>query len=155
MYCIADGDYSLLFAFPVMLTKSLRSHPKNTPKNLSNASFRSGLFLLLRSFVSQSATLDNLLQQRLFAVTRCSLQKDLQILTELGWLERRGKEYCLVKKLPTLPLASPQFSTYDLSLVNNPDLAWIIHEKSKKDRKESLKQCRIKLSRILSVSIVS
>ena len=32
------------------------------------------------------ATLDKLLQQRLFAITRRSLQADLQILTQLSWL---------------------------------------------------------------------
>jgi len=33
--------------------------------------------------------LDELLQRRLFAVTRRSLHADLQILTELGWLKRQ------------------------------------------------------------------
>ena len=71
------------------------------------------------------ATLDNILQQRLFAITRRSLQADLQILTELGWLEKQGKEYCLVKKLPTRPLVIPQLNTDDLWFLNNPDLATI------------------------------
>ncbi|MFE1744288.1 hypothetical protein [Coleofasciculus sp. H7-2] len=36
------------------------------------------------------AKLDELLEQRLFAVTRRSLQADLQILAQIGWLKRDG-----------------------------------------------------------------
>lgn len=52
------------------------------------------------------AKLYNLLQQRLFAVTRRSLYADLQILVELGWLKRQGQSYCRVHDLPTRPIAS-------------------------------------------------
>jgi predicted nuclease of predicted toxin-antitoxin system len=34
------------------------------------------------------------------------------------------------------------------------DLAWIIHERQEKTRKESLKRFRIRLSRVFSISIV-
>lgn len=74
--------------------------------------------------------LDELLQRRLFAVTRRSLHADLQILTELGWLKRRGQKYHRVHDLPTRPitvnseLANARLNVYDLALLN-PDLETI------------------------------
>jgi len=70
--------------------------------------------------------LDELLQRRLFAVTRRSLHADLQILTELGWLSVSQK-YHRVHNLPTRPIAvssepaNAKLNAYDLALVN-PDL---------------------------------
>ena len=74
--------------------------------------------------------LDELLQRKLFAVTRRSLHADLQILTELGWLKRQSQKYHRVRDLPTRPVAvsSEPFNTrlnaYDLAFVN-PDLECI------------------------------
>ena len=74
--------------------------------------------------------LDELLQRRLFAVTRRSLHADLQILTELGWLRRRGQKYHRVHDLPTRPItvnsepANARLNAYDLALLN-PDLETI------------------------------
>ncbi len=77
------------------------------------------------------AALNDLLQRQLFALTRRSLYKDLEILAELGWLERQGKSYCRVKNWPTRPLASSSQpsdgkpNTYDSELPNI-DLATIV-----------------------------
>lgn len=53
--CIAPGGYSLHSAFLEKLTLKERSHLKNMHKRCLNASFRSGLFLMPHSFVSQPA----------------------------------------------------------------------------------------------------
>ena len=50
------------------------------------------------------ATLNELLSKRLFAVTRRSLNTDLQILAQLGWLKRQDQNYCRVDELPSHPL---------------------------------------------------
>lgn len=50
------------------------------------------------------STLDELLQRRLFAVTRRSLYADLQILSELGWIERQGQQYHRVHDFPVRPV---------------------------------------------------
>ncbi|RUS92957.1 hypothetical protein [Trichormus variabilis] len=47
------------------------------------------------------SNLDEILDKRLFGVTRRSLQADLQILEELGWLENREQKYHRVKSLPS------------------------------------------------------
>ncbi|MFB2882250.1 TIGR03985 family CRISPR-associated protein [Floridanema aerugineum] len=44
--------------------------------------------------------LDNLLKQRLFGVTRRSLQSDLETLAELGWLEYKQQHYHRVSQFP-------------------------------------------------------
>lgn len=70
------------------------------------------------------AKLDELLEQRLFAVTRRSLQADLQILAQIGWLKRDGHYYLRVTNLPSSPLtgtaktSNSQLDTYDLALLN-------------------------------------
>ncbi|MEI2583895.1 TIGR03985 family CRISPR-associated protein [Scytonema sp. PRP1] len=73
------------------------------------------------------ATLDELLQRRLFAVTRRSLSGDLQILTELGWLKRRGQKYYRVSQFPERPMDkniedTTRISTYNFNFLH-PDLA--------------------------------
>lgn len=79
--------------------------------------------------------LDELLQRRLFAVTRRSLNADLQILAELGWLKRQSQKYHLVGDLPTRPVTvslepvNTRLNTYDLAFVNL-DLATIAHNLS-------------------------
>ncbi len=47
--------------------------------------------------------LDRHLQHRLFAVTRRSLQADLYILSDLGWLNRQGQKYWRVQSFPAFP----------------------------------------------------
>jgi CRISPR-associated protein (TIGR03985 family) len=81
------------------------------------------------------ATLDKLLQYRLFAVTRRSLCADLQILTELSWLKHQGQKYYRVADLPNRPtsrsleLGSTRLSDYGLNFLK-PDLATIAHSLS-------------------------
>ena len=52
------------------------------------------------------SNLDEILEKRLFEVTRRSLQADLQILVELGWLENREQKYHRVQYLPSRPITS-------------------------------------------------
>lgn len=61
--------------------------------------------------------LDQLLQRRLFAVTRRSLQGDLHILSELGWLKRQGQQYWQVQQLPAFPRA--EFSSISTSRMSD------------------------------------
>ncbi|MEW5860769.1 MAG: TIGR03985 family CRISPR-associated protein [Cyanobacteriota bacterium] len=56
-----------------------------------------------RETVISRKSLDQLLQSRLFAVTRRSLLTDLQILTEQGWLKRQGQQYHRIQDLPNFP----------------------------------------------------
>jgi CRISPR-associated protein (TIGR03985 family) len=78
------------------------------------------------------ADLDKILQQRLFGVTRRSLQADLQILQELGWLEYRGQKYHRVSHFPSRPITttpeapSTNLSSYVLNFLNQEDLADIV-----------------------------
>ncbi len=70
--------------------------------------------------------LDELLQQRLFGVTRRSLQTDLHILAELGWLKRQETKYYRVQEFPTLPRSENSKSYQPQALpVLNPDLELI------------------------------
>lgn len=71
------------------------------------------------------ANLDELLQQRLFAVTRRSLQADLQILAALGWLEYREQKYHRVKQLPSRPTTTTKLNHNELHFLNQEDLAEI------------------------------
>lgn len=79
-----------------------------------------------------NSTLDELLQSRLFAVTRRSLLADLQILAELGWLKRQGQNYYRVYDLPTRPVAGSsetsdaRLNVHDLAFLLNPDLESIV-----------------------------
>jgi CRISPR-associated protein (TIGR03985 family) len=50
--------------------------------------------------------LDEILQQKLFGVTRRTLQADLQILVELGWLVYRNRKYYRVAEFPFYPVNS-------------------------------------------------
>lgn len=73
-----------------------------------------------------SAELDELLQQRLFGVTRRSLQTDLHILAELGWLKRQDTKYYRVQEFPTLPGSETSTFYQPQALpVLNPDLELI------------------------------
>ncbi|MEH1933882.1 MAG: TIGR03985 family CRISPR-associated protein [Nostoc sp.] len=70
------------------------------------------------------ADLDELLQQRLFAVTRRTLFADLQILTNLGWLKVADKQYYRVENFPSRPSTrelepvSNRLGVYDLGFLN-------------------------------------
>jgi CRISPR-associated protein (TIGR03985 family) len=73
-------------------------------------------------------TLDEILKQRLFAVTRRSLHADIQILTQLGWLKRQRQTYCRVSQFPEHPidksteLETTRVSVYTLNFLH-PELA--------------------------------
>ncbi|WP_017302880.1 TIGR03985 family CRISPR-associated protein [Spirulina subsalsa] len=58
--------------------------------------------------------LDKLLQRRLFALTRRSLQGDLQILRELGWVEYYNFAYHRVTEFPLYPLSEEDSSRLPL-----------------------------------------
>lgn len=51
--------------------------------------------------------LEQVLKKRLFGVTRRSLLNDLHTLNELGWLERDGQNYYLVREFPDYPKKLP------------------------------------------------
>jgi len=74
--------------------------------------------LLTHSSISD---LDQILQQRLFAVTRRSLQADLQILQQLGWLEYQQQKYHRVSNFPFRPLTTPEAPA--TNFLNQEDLA--------------------------------
>lgn len=82
--------------------------------------------------------LDRILSKRLFGVTRRSLQGDLEILTELGWLEYRQQRYHRVSQFPQYPeenhqdLTSTKSSQYPLNFLH-PELA-IIAQNSREIR---------------------
>ncbi len=65
--------------------------------------------------------LDEILQKRLFGVTRRSLQADLQILEELGWLENQNQKYHRVQYLPNIPIISKD-NHNELHFLNQIDL---------------------------------
>lgn len=48
-------------------------------------------------------SIDEILNARLFAVTRRSLQDDLRILVELGWLEKTSTTYSKISNFPKFP----------------------------------------------------
>lgn len=77
-----------------------------------------------RSLQQHDSLPDNIkaiLKSRLFGVTRRSLYEDLQILTKLGWVQRKGQKYQLVEEFPTRALPT-KIST---STIVHPDLAAI------------------------------
>nr|WP_155751839.1 TIGR03985 family CRISPR-associated protein [Scytonema sp. UIC 10036] len=67
--------------------------------------------------------LEQQLQQRLFGVTRRSLQGDLQTLVDLGWLEYKAQKYHRVREFPPRPASSQdevtptQVSAYELNFL--------------------------------------
>lgn len=77
------------------------------------------------------AILDELLQRRLFAVTRRSLQGDLYVISELGWLQRQGQKYYRAMQFPPLPLSRSthsqgDFFSRDRFTFLHPDLEWTV-----------------------------
>jgi CRISPR-associated protein (TIGR03985 family) len=85
-----------------------------------------------------TSLLEQLLQQRLFGVTRRSLQADLEILAELGWLVYKNQKYHRVGELPSRPRntideSTPtKLSSYELNFLNQEDLAQIAQNHSQK-----------------------
>nr|WP_199332492.1 TIGR03985 family CRISPR-associated protein [Anabaena catenula] len=77
------------------------------------------------------SNLDEILDKRLFGVTRRSLQADLQILEELGWLEIREQKYHRVKYLPSRPITI-KHNYNELHFLNQEDLAEIAQNLSQK-----------------------
>ncbi|MUG95749.1 TIGR03985 family CRISPR-associated protein [Scytonema sp. UIC 10036] len=67
--------------------------------------------------------LEQLLQQRLFGVTRRSLQGDLQTLADLGWLQYKAQKYHRVREFPPRPVSSQdevtptQLSAFELNFL--------------------------------------
>ncbi|MGI0485876.1 TIGR03985 family CRISPR-associated protein [Pantanalinema rosaneae CENA516] len=66
-------------------------------------------------------TIKAILKARLFGVTRRSLYEDLQILTKLGWVQRKGQKYRLVEEFPLRALPTKSST----SVIVHPDLAAI------------------------------
>lgn len=64
--------------------------------------------------------LDSQLNQRLFAVTRRSLDEDLRILTHLGWVRRHNQHYYRVESFPDYPRTNSSTSLVQPLL--HPDL---------------------------------
>ncbi|MBD2313182.1 TIGR03985 family CRISPR-associated protein [Desertifilum sp. FACHB-1129] len=65
--------------------------------------------------------IEDILQARLFGVTRRSLYEDLRILTKLGWVQRKRQKYRLVEEFPT----SAWQVKLSTSAIVHPDLAAI------------------------------
>ncbi|MEB3181603.1 MAG: TIGR03985 family CRISPR-associated protein [Nostocaceae cyanobacterium] len=86
----------------------------------------------------ETSVLEQLLQQRLFGVTRRSLQADLEILAEQGWLVYKNQKYHRVNELPLRPRnptdesTATKLSTYELNFLNQEDLAQIAQNHSQK-----------------------
>ncbi|WP_427158542.1 TIGR03985 family CRISPR-associated protein [Aliinostoc sp. HNIBRCY26] len=68
--------------------------------------------------------LEKLLEQRLFGVTRRSLQADLDILAELGWLEKHQQKYYRIKYFPARPTTT-KLHAHELNFLNQEDLVAI------------------------------
>lgn len=77
--------------------KSTASWLFDTQTPVSELQWRSEI--LRHRYLSENE-LDHLLQRRLFAMTRRSLQSDLETLVKLGWLEYRQQRYYRVSEFP-------------------------------------------------------
>ncbi|MBD2295121.1 TIGR03985 family CRISPR-associated protein [Anabaena sphaerica FACHB-251] len=100
--------------------RSLISHlgiSQSPPENIPPISSTKNI-----NIIQSVGDLEKLLQQRLFAVTRRSLQADLTLLAELGWLEYNGEKYYHVQKLPSRPITH-KINSADLDFLNQEDLA--------------------------------
>ncbi|WP_331001485.1 TIGR03985 family CRISPR-associated protein [Nostoc sp. WHI] len=84
-----------------------------------------------------ASALDKLLQQRLFGVTRRSLQADLEILAQLGWLVYRYQKYYRVCEFPPRPITAKddvtatKIGAYELNFMHE-DLVAIAEYHSQK-----------------------
>ncbi|MEC4812302.1 MAG: TIGR03985 family CRISPR-associated protein [Scytonema sp. PMC 1069.18] len=85
--------------------------------------------LMLAHTGMEIAYLDKQLQQRLFGITRRSLQGDLEILADLGWLQYKNHKYHRVKEFPQRPINSgdettaAKLSSYALNFLHEDLLA--------------------------------
>lgn len=81
--------------------------------------------------------MNELLKQRLFGVTRRSLQSDLQTLAQLGWLQYRNEKYYCVSEFPPRPVTSidethsSKLSAYELNFLHE-DLVGFAENHSQK-----------------------
>ncbi|MCC5639154.1 TIGR03985 family CRISPR-associated protein [Nostoc sp. CHAB 5844] len=81
--------------------------------------------------------LNKLFKQRLFGVTRRSLQGDLETLADLGWLVYKNEKYYRVNKFPPRPITPKhetdpsKFSAYELNFLHE-DLVEIAQNHSQK-----------------------
>ncbi|HLO88061.1 MAG TPA: TIGR03985 family CRISPR-associated protein [Nostocaceae cyanobacterium] len=92
------------------------NQPENTPPTPSSKNSH-----IIQSIVD----VDHLLKQRLFAVTRRSLQADLTLLAELGWLKYQGGKYYFVRKFPSRFAITTKLHNHELDFLNQEDLAEI------------------------------
>lgn len=81
-------------------TKTVAQWLFETDIGVSEAEWRRSLW---QQEAIDGTHLDNLLQSRLFGVTRRSLNGDLHALVELGWLHRQEKSYSRVAEFPDRP----------------------------------------------------
>lgn len=77
----------------------------------------------LRRHDSLPNQMDRVLNQRLFGVTRRSLDEDLRMLEKLGWLKRQRHEYYRVTEFPSHPSDAPSMPQAQPLL--HPDLVAI------------------------------
>lgn len=93
--------------------------------------------LLLTHTGITETKLHEILKQRLFGITRRSLQSDLETLAKLGWLIYKNEKYYRVKEFPTRPVTSTnetgssKLSAYELNFLH-PDLVEIAQNHSHK-----------------------
>lgn len=116
--------------------KSHYCHPQeqNKKKRSSKSSELKDTSIKLLIFDPQDKnnkkTLEQILDLRLFGVTRRTLQRDLEILAELGWLRYEDQKYHLVAKFPSRPVnlhdntTTSPMSDYELNFMH-ADLACI------------------------------
>jgi CRISPR-associated protein (TIGR03985 family) len=80
--------------------------------------------LILAHIGIEKPKLDKILNQRLFGVTRRSLQGDLETLAQLGWLVYKNEKYHLVNDFPSRPttsrdeIDSNKLSAYELNFLH-------------------------------------
>ncbi|MBV6626166.1 MAG: TIGR03985 family CRISPR-associated protein [Rivularia sp. (in: Bacteria)] len=73
----------------------------------------------------KESKLNKLLRERLFSVTRRSLQGDLEVLVSLGWLVYKNQKYFSVNEFPLRPLSvkdelnKAKFSAFELNFLHD------------------------------------
>ncbi|MBW4505031.1 MAG: TIGR03985 family CRISPR-associated protein [Scytonematopsis contorta HA4267-MV1] len=77
-----------------------KSTNKNNSHNFNNLKQKTELLFIDTNDKGRKKTLDDILQRRLFAVTRRSLQEDLYILKNMGWVKFNDKTYQIVDEFP-------------------------------------------------------
>ncbi|MBE9008447.1 hypothetical protein IQ259_26220 [Fortiea sp. LEGE XX443] len=93
--------------------------------------------LLIAHANINESKLNEVLKQRLFAVTRRSLQGDLEILAQLGWLVYKNEKYYRLSEFPPRPVTSKnetkpsKLSAYELNFLHE-DLVGFAENHSQK-----------------------